>query len=42
MRKFKVWIFLYILIWAMNLSVSYADSNTNVFSEKTEIKYEIK
>lgn len=42
MSKFKVWVFLYILIWAMNLSISYADSNMEVKVNKTEINTKIK
>lgn len=42
MSKFKVWIFLYILIWAMNLSISYADLNTEVEVSKAEINTENK
>lgn len=40
MSKFKVWVFLYIVLSAINLNVSYAD-NTNLEVNKSEKIYEI-
>lgn len=42
MSKFKVWLFLYILIWAVNLNVSYANADENINLEKTEKIIELK
>lgn len=41
MRKLKVWIFLYILIGTMNLSISYADNNLDINENTIEIKTEM-
>lgn len=41
MSKFKVWVFLYILIWAINLNVSYSDYETEVKINEKQICSEI-
>lgn len=40
MSKFKVWVFLYIVLSAINLNVSYAD-NMDLEVNKSEKIYEI-
>lgn len=40
MSKFKVWVFLYIVLSTINLNISYAD-NTDLEVNKSEKIYEI-